>query len=134
MDPSGRTDLQRVSLAFEGYTLRCLCRSEGLASQRCWTLQTSDADASQDVPGKTVLPISRAPCALPVLKCDLSMLLPLAENVVDDIGLDIWESSRVLCSYLLHNNVVKQLITAAPGILELGAGQTTTSHSHCVTV
>ncbi len=53
----------------------------------------------------------------------LSPLFPYAEDVVDDIGLDIWEASRVLCNFMLQNIAVRHLITAAPGILELGAGQ-----------
>ncbi len=55
MDVSSRTDLQLVNFAFDGYTISCLCRSEGHAGQRCWTLQTSDADTSQILPGKIAM-------------------------------------------------------------------------------
>ena len=44
----------------------------------------------------------------------LSPLFPYAEDVVDDIGLDIWEASRVLCNFMLQNIAVRHLITAAP--------------------
>lgn len=41
---------------------------------------------------------------------------------MDDIGLEIWESSRVLCQYIQDNESARRLIGSVPGILELGAG------------
>lgn len=54
MSVSGNSDLQLSSVPFEGYTLSCLCRSESHASQRCWTLQTNDAEEHLGLPGVTI--------------------------------------------------------------------------------
>ena len=54
MSASGNSDLQLSSVPFEGYTLSCLCRSESHASQRCWTLQTNDAEEHLGLPGVTI--------------------------------------------------------------------------------
>jgi len=43
---------------------------------------------------------------------------------MDDIGLEIWESSRVLCQYVLQSNSLRRFITSVSSILELGAGMT----------
>ena len=55
MGVSGRSDLQIVSVSFEGYAISCLCRSESHASQRCWTLQTSGAEAHERLPGNLAM-------------------------------------------------------------------------------
>lgn len=43
---------------------------------------------------------------------------------MDDIGLDVWESSRILCDHMVQNDAVRRLIRESQGILELGAGLT----------
>ena len=45
-----------------------------------------------------------------------------ADTVKDDIGLEVWPSSHVLCDYIMYSQPVKELILSATDILELGAG------------
>ena len=45
-----------------------------------------------------------------------------ADTVKDDIGLEVWQSSHILCDYVMHSQPVKELILSAVDILELGAG------------
>ena len=50
------------------------------------------------------------------------MIKVSADNVKDDIGLEVWQSSHVLCDYIVHSQPVRELILSATRILELGAG------------
>ncbi len=45
-----------------------------------------------------------------------------ADTVKDDVGLEVWQSSHVLCDYMMHSQPIKELILSATDILELGAG------------
>lgn len=59
MSVSSRPDMQLVAFKFEGFTVSCLCRSEGNAGQRCWTLQTDEEEDQQSLPGDTALRVMR---------------------------------------------------------------------------
>ncbi len=43
----------------------------------------------------------------------------MPENLVDDIGLDIWPASGILCRFLTDHPAFAKLATS---VLELGAG------------
>ncbi|BDA49213.1 probable protein N-lysine methyltransferase METTL21A [Coccomyxa sp. Obi] len=83
--------LSSKDVTFGNVTLQCLCRRPGEYPQKCWTLQNESSTQGIAFP----------------------------EQTVDDIGLDIWPASEVLCRFLADHPA---LATRATTILELGAG------------